>query len=323
MSLNKILLFIFAFFILASDAHAILGLESRREQKRMIADAREAFTKEDYTLVIEITESFFLRTNAPKRRLKRMYLLRGESYKKLGAYDKALLTYGEAMAFFPNDVDLNLALADIYTTGGLSDKAIAVYKEVLELEPSNTDAKLALARAYLAEGFFVRAGMLFKEYTQSVENADSTVYYEYALSNFKANDYDTALSLVQKSIELAPSADAALLLACIYKAKGDTKTAFAAIKQAQSAFPERDDIFLTRALWLAYDDDFNEESYAMAREYLAKHPGNRLALFVEYLSLHRQGKEDRALKSLKALTLQEGSGLIDRFALGLYNGSTK
>ncbi|MDR0952829.1 MAG: tetratricopeptide repeat protein [Elusimicrobiota bacterium] len=319
MCLNKtILLFLLLTFLPTAQAYSFLGLGGRAEQKATIAAVREASSKGDYDTVIELSEEFFTRNiNAPKRRLKRIYLLLGNAYKNRGDYDKALLTYSEAREFYPKDIDLNLALADIYVVGELTDKAVEVYKNILKLDKDNNPAKLGLARAYLSEGLSIRASDLFEEYINNKGETNGLVYYDYALSKFMANDYNKALSLAQEAASFGETADIIFLIAKIYKAQGEEKKAFDTIKLASQMDKTRNDILLLRGLWLAYDEDYQAEALEIANNYLKDKPQSQLANFIKFLANKRAGDNTEASKNLKAITSSEGNGFTKQVALKL------
>lgn len=92
---KKILSVIFAFAMLAllsPQASALFGLKTRALQKQMIADAEESLKQGDYQKSEDILREFLLR-NAPKRRIKKAYLLLGQVYHETKEYNKELLTY--------------------------------------------------------------------------------------------------------------------------------------------------------------------------------------------------------------------------------------
>jgi tetratricopeptide (TPR) repeat protein len=244
----------------------------------------------------------------------------GNAYKMQGAYDKALLKYSEAIEFFPKDIEFNLSLADIYYIGGLLQQAAEVYKKVLLLDPSNTHAKLALARAFLDGGSFSRASQYFKEYIDAVDTRDAKVYYDYALSYFMATNYERAFELTVKAAEFGETADTALLTAKILKARGQKEEAFKKINEAARRWPDREDIYLTCAMWLAFDKNYNKESLEMAEAYLKKHRGNRLALFIKYTALRSQGRGEEAVRNLKAVVSYDSGGFIENLALRILDG---
>jgi len=313
MYLNKKILIFLILLCVAINCHALFGMGAAREQNKMLEDAREAYQREEYSLVIDIMDDFLLKESS-KKRLKEAYFLIGDSYKMLGAYDKAMLRYGEAIEFFPKDIDLNLALGDIYSYGGMTEKAVQIYQKILSIDPKNKLARLSLARAYLADGFFTRASKYFKEYLDISGDENALVFYDYALSFFMANDYDNAFQYAFKADSLKPTARTKLLIAKIYKTKGQDQKAFETIKEAGAQPDAGDEVHLTRALWLAYDGG-QKESMEIADYYLKKDPSNRLALFIKYFALYRLGRENEGRQYLQRIAAQDtNNGFIENIA---------
>ena len=313
MYLNKIILTILILAFAAAPSNAIFGFgKERRAQKAALAEASAAYDRGNYGVTIDIMEEFLLK-GVEKNDLKKAYILIGSSYKKQGAYDKALLKYSEAVEFFPKDIELNLALADIYYIGGLPENAVTIYKKVLQLDKNNLAALLALARAYLANGSFWRSSFYFAEYFGLGGAPAPDIFYDYAQSYFMVNNYQKALELALKSKEMQPSAGAYFLIAKIYKAMGDDKNAFNNIAIA-NAYPEAgDDILLTRALWMAYDEQ-SKEAITIADNYLKKNPGDRLALFIKYFAYYRTGRAQEGMKYLEVIAAHDGDGFIENIA---------
>ena len=75
---------------MALNANAIFGLKDRLVQKEQIAKARQAFAAENYPETIRLMKDFTLR-DAPKRRIKRAYILIADSYIAMEEYDKAMV----------------------------------------------------------------------------------------------------------------------------------------------------------------------------------------------------------------------------------------
>ncbi|MDR1123184.1 MAG: hypothetical protein LBL61_00930 [Elusimicrobiota bacterium] len=318
MRLNKIILSILLLAGAFAPAEAFLwfGGEARRSAA-VIEAARAAYARADYADAVDIMEEFLLK-NTSKKYLREAYDIIGRSHKMQGAYDKALLKYGEAVEFFPKDIQLNLALADIYYLGGLNGKAVQLYDKVLKLDSGNLPARLALARAHLAEGYYTKAARYFGEYLDAGGEADAGFYYDYAVSLFMSGDYGGALSMAQKSAVLKPHARTTFLIAKIYKAVGDEAKAFELIAAAGAQEDAGDEILLTRALWLAADGG-QKEALAMADNYLKNNPQDDLALFIKYIALTRAGRVKEGLKYLEPVAAREGGGLIRNLARKILN----
>jgi tetratricopeptide (TPR) repeat protein/O-antigen ligase len=77
---------------------------------------------------------------------------RGVALEALGARDRAVEAYREAVALDPNNVQLRLRFADNLWRTDQYYQAINEWRTVLGRAPGNVDARLALARAYVRTG---------------------------------------------------------------------------------------------------------------------------------------------------------------------------
>lgn len=312
MSLNKFLI-LFIFLLFALDANALFGLESRKEQKTQIAKARAEFAAGNYKETIKLMQDFTLK-EAPKRRIKRAYDLIAQSYIAMQEYDKALLTLNEALEFYPKDQDLHLNLAEVYYLCDLNKRAIEEYEQILKQDKDNAKANLGLARAMLKEGFYSKACDYFKHYVALTNIKEAPVYYDYATSQYLANNLIPSLELALISLEQRPTPDTKLLIAKIYKSQGDIDKAIKTIQEAWLMDTSRKDIYLTYALWLAYDVNQAKIGLKMAREYLQKEPQNRLALFVKFVAYTRLKKNEQAKQVLEQIAALKEESFIDAVA---------
>lgn len=329
MCLNKIS-FVLAAFLLFFPfvrAEALFGFTARAAQNEMIEQVSTAYAEGDYKTAEEISREFLVKyPSASKKRLKKVYLFLGGAYKAEGQYDKALLVYNEAVEFLPKDEDVNIALGGIYLIGGLTDNAKEIYRRVLAINKANKDAVLGLARAHYEDGFFSRATMFFKEYEEASagEELPSSFFYYYAMAQYFSNHSDLALELAFKSLSAEETPDTLMLIAKIYKNSADEKNALKYLNMALDKAPERTDIYLTKALWLAFDKDTAAEGGKMADAVLLKDGRDKLALFIKYLSLARLGaSEAQSSVYLKKITDLEGDQLIDKLADKLYKAVSK
>ncbi len=299
---------------MALNANAIFGLKGRTEQKEQIAKAREAFAAENYPETIRLMKEFTLR-DAPKRRIKRAYVLIADSYIAMEEYDKAMLTLSEALEFYPKDTGLRLTLAEVYYICDLNTRAIEEYEHVLNLDKDNPKAILGLAQAMLKEGFYSKACEYFKKYIELTNSQAANVYYNYAKSNYMANNFEPALELALISFEQKETPDTKLLIAKIYKSQGKLEKALLTVRDAWLLDINREDIYLTYALWTAYEKSTAKQGLEMAQDYLKEHPKNRLALFVQYIAYTRLGKEKKAKESLRKITASKEKGFINNLAV--------
>ena len=318
---NKLIIFI-SFLLLALNANAIFGLKGRTEQKEQIAKAREAFAAENYTETIRLMKDFTLK-DAPKRRIKRAYVLIADSYIAMEEYDKAMLTLSEALEFYPKDTGLRLTLAEVYYICDLNTRAIEEYEHVLKLDKDNPRAILGLAESMLKEGFYSKACEYFKKYIKLTNSQAANVYYNYALSNYMSNNFEPALELALISFSQKETPDTKLLIAKIYKSQGKLEKALLTIRDAWLMNINREDIYLNYALWTAYEPSKAKQGLEMAQDYLKKHPNNRLALFIKYIAYKRLGKNKQANTTLKEIAALKEKGFIDALAQKLLENTAK
>lgn len=297
MSLNKILSLILILLFLPLQSKAFLGLTNRFDQKHKITAAREAYTNGNYQEAIEIGRKFLSENQeAPKRRVRRIYLVLGDAYAALNDYDHALLTYNEALEVLPKDVGLNLALANLYYKTELYDKSIEFYNKVLQLDDDNSKALLGLGRAYLKIGFLSKSRQYFKNYLDQKKEKDNSVYFDYAMANFLSNNQNIALEYAQKAQKIDENnPDIYFLTAKIYRNLKENEKADNNINQALKLSNNRDDILLTSLLWKAYKQETAKDVFKEIKNYQKQNPNSQLAVFIEGMSLLTQGKKQKAL----------------------------
>ena len=321
MCLNKFFILI-SFLFMALNANALFGLKARSEQKEQLAKARAEYAKGNYPEAIKLMKAFTLR-DAPKRRIKRAYVLIADSYIAMEEYDKATLILNEALEFYPKDQDLRLTLAEVYFLCDLNTRAIEEYQKVLKQDINNPKANLGLARAMLKEGFYSKACDYFNKYVNLTNTKKAKVYFDYATSHYLANNFAPAVELALISFEQEPCADTKLLIAKIYKSQGKIEKALQTIQEAWLMDTDREDIYLTYALWLAYDKQSAEQGLEMALEYLQKTPKNRLALFIEYIAYTKLSKPQQAKAALNQITALQEKGFIDALAKRILENQIK
>lgn len=321
MYLSKFLILI-SFLFMALNANAIFGLKGRIEQKEQIAKARAEYAAGNYRETIKLMKDFTLK-DAPKRRIKRAYDLIANSYIAMQEYDKAMLTLSEALEFYPKDIDLHLNLAKVYFLCDLNTRAIEEYQIVLDQDKNNQQAILGLANAMLKEGFYSKACDYFKKYVKLTNTQDADIYYSYAQSHYLANNFVPALELALISFEQKQTPDTKLLIAKIYKSQGKIEKALQTIRDAWLMDINREDIFLTYALWLSYDKETSHQGLEMAQEYLDKNPKNRLALFIKFIAYTRLNDTKNAQKALKEISALKGKGFIDTLSDKILENTSK
>lgn len=311
MSLNKLFISVLFLSLLPVQGQALFGLSGRSDQKQKISQARAAYADGEYKKTVEIAKDFLMQNqNAPKRRIRRIYVVLGDAYKALGDYDHALLTYNTALEYLPKDIGLNLALAEVYYETGLYDKATEIYQKVIMLEDDNSDALLGLARSYLKMGYLSRSRFYFKQYLEDNHKIDAATLYDYAYVNYLSGNYNFALEYALKSSEVKESAETYFLLAKIYRQLNAALLSKENINLATAFAPEREDIYLTKLLWLSYDKGSAPLALASVQNFLKDNPKSALGLFIEYVSLSKLDRRGEAQKVLKEINGLEGTSFI-------------
>ena len=226
-----------------------------------------------------------------------------------------MLNYNEALEVLPKDIELNLALANLYYKTELYDKAIDFYNKVLLLNKDNSNAMLGLGRAYLQIGFLSKSREYFKDYLKQKGQKDNTVYYDYAVANFLSNNRDLALEYAQKAEEIDKNnPDIYFLIAKIYNTLGEGEKANQNIDKALQLSKNRQDILLTSFLWKAYKQDTVREVLREIKNYQKQNPESQLAVFIEGLSLLTQGNKQKALTVFKKIKRQNEDSFIKEVA---------
>ncbi len=316
MSLSKILPLFLIILFLPLQSKAFFGLTKRFDQKQKIAAARDAYAKGNYQEAIDISKSFLMENQeAPKRRSRRIYIVLGNAYAALNDYDHALLVYNEALEVLPKDIKLNLALANLYYKTELYDKAIEFYNKVLSLDKDNSDALLGLGRAYLQVGFLSKSRQYFKDYLNQKGQKDNSVYYDYALANFLSNNQNIALEYAKKALDIDKNnPDIYFLIAKIYNNLNETEKATENINKALKLSNNRDDILLTSLIWKVYKPSTVKEALQEVKDYQRQNPNSQLAVFIEGMSLLKQGRKQKAIDLFKKIQNQNQDSFIKEVA---------
>ena len=171
---------------------------------------------------LNIIGDLYLGLNAPDRAV-RSFLKVAEEYEKRGLFSQALAIYKKVYKIQPQDSDISLKLADLYSQQGfqsdakdeylktasrfLAEKkfqeAIHVYEKVCRLDRENLDLKKELADLYRQQGYLDAA---LEQLT------------EIAAVRTAQNDFPAAEGLLKEALSLSPADSKALVsLVDLYK----------------------------------------------------------------------------------------------------------
>jgi serine/threonine protein kinase len=129
---------------------------------------------------------------------------KGISFHSLGFLDEAIAEFNQAVRLDSNYFDAYVKLGDLYMEKGIYTFAMEEYNNALKVDHESIDVHKKLAKTYLD---MRRSTESIKEYLVilTLDPNDVKMYLELAAIHELLRDYETALSLTHKFLELAPS----------------------------------------------------------------------------------------------------------------------
>ena len=142
----------------------------------------------------------------------------GVSLRNRGKWDAAIAAYRNALRLMPTLQIARTNLSDAFTRkakahseAGELEAAVAVYLELQELHPNDTHIRNLLGELYLKKGDYADALSVFQHVYNINPNADHALHnliaasHHYARSLSEAEDYATAIQLLEKALQLSPT----------------------------------------------------------------------------------------------------------------------
>lgn len=129
------------------------------------------------------------------------YLALGICYKNLMKNNEALISFQKADELDPDNIDILINLAQLYSIIGFVDKSTSAYEQIISLDSLNNFAMINLAKLYLDTNRISEAKKL---YTTLLFGDTLNSYYhrQLAYTFQKENNIDTALHHYRTSFEL-------------------------------------------------------------------------------------------------------------------------
>ncbi len=116
-----------------------------------------------------------------------LYKLAMENY-RVGKNDEALKWIDKALTLKPNQKDLNILAASLYSSGKQYQKSEAIYKKLISLDKADPDAYLYLAAIYSEQKRYSEAIRYFTQLTKFKNYEQKHLAYYYgARTKFEAN----------------------------------------------------------------------------------------------------------------------------------------
>ncbi len=129
------------------------------------------------------------------------YLALGICYKNLMKNNEALISFQKADELDPDNIDILINLAQLYSIIGFVDKSASSYEQIISLDSLNNFAMINLAKLYLDVNRIYYAKKLYT--TLLFDDTLNSYYHRQLAYTFqKENKIDTALYHYKKSFEL-------------------------------------------------------------------------------------------------------------------------
>ena len=186
--------------------------------------------------IVTLITAIFLVTACSKEARKARLLGDADNYFKAGNYDKAKLTYLNALQLDPQNALAFERIGAMWQDDGAPLRAGAFLKKASELDPKNVQNRIRLARCYVATGRFADGTKeALKVLEQAPDNGDAIITLTEAARS--KEDIEAAEKQLQK---FPKKNDVSYYLAAanLSFSGGDLSTAVNALQQALAADPK-------------------------------------------------------------------------------------
>ena len=186
--------------------------------------------------IVTLILAIFLVTACSKEARKARLLGEADNYFKAGDYDKARLTYLNALQLNPQNALAFERIGAMWQDDGAPLRAAVFLKKASELDPKNVQNRIRLARCYVATGHFADGTKeALKVLEQAPDNGDAIITLTEAARS--KEDIEAAEEQLQK---FPKKNDVSFYLAAanLSFGGGDLSTAVTALQQALAADPK-------------------------------------------------------------------------------------
>ncbi|HJZ10835.1 MAG TPA: tetratricopeptide repeat protein [Acidobacteriota bacterium] len=239
-------------------------------------------------------------------------ILLSKALQRSGDQDKAEAILKEEIAKNSEDLDLHLALIQIYEDGRKFPEALAQLKEMINRLPGNTsmeepERKGTEALIYSHKGY---AEQQLKDYENSIQSyrkarelvpvADRSKIDFYIALNYRSQKkWDEAIQMLDAILKAdANDADSWELLSLIYEEKGDSSNSDKIIEHLIQTHPDLPEYYILKAERLQQRDKY-AESAGYLDGLLKKFPSNDQIYFLMGAAQERLKKWDEAEEAFK------------------------
>ena len=158
------------------------------------------------------------------------------------SYESAVVSYDKALTLAPNNPSILLARASLEIANKNTDEAREYIKQALEIKPNYIDAIFLLVQIETDEGNLSEA-IKYAEYGGEIAPNDPTVFFRIGLLRYNNNNYEGAVSALEKAVILDNSyLDARYLLGQSYKKVGRKSDALNQFNILSQVLPDNEDL---------------------------------------------------------------------------------
>ena len=187
-----------------------------------------------------------------RQNLAQCYNNYGVTLRNREEWDEAIDAYRNALRLMPTLHIAHTNLSDAFTRkanahseAGELDEAVQAYLELQKLHPDEMHIRNLLGELYLKKGDYAEALSAFQRVYNANPNAEHALhnliaaYHHYARGLSDAEDYTTAIQLLQEALRLAPTdLNLRLSLANAYQGAGDYERASIEVSRVLAQAPE-------------------------------------------------------------------------------------
>lgn len=195
--------------------------------------------------------------------LESAHFLLGHAYLQLGAVDKGLVQFDQAVKVAPDNITAWIESGRAYQTLAKHVQALERFNKALAIDDLNGDARLGAARSYIELKEYKRARVIALSMSGVREQEAAGQYLLGVIALANNRPQEAVLSLTKAANEEPTNINAWLGLADAYLALQDHVKAQSALRQAISVEPA----FFEARLRLALLEQQGENHVAAAREF--------------------------------------------------------
>ena len=223
---------------------------------------------------------------------------------KLGQYDLAAAALAEAMKEQPNDLQVNLNLADVYEKSGRLEEAEGVYNRLAEIDKARAkNYYMQVVKIYDTAGQSEKAVAAARRIVE-LEPGNQDNHYNLGLQYFKLQKYPEAIQAFQKALEINPEFSYAWFqTASSYFNQAKYKEAAAAYTKYAEQRPDDPAGWLSIGVCHMYLKDY-ESALEPLKKCIELKPDNASALYnlaICYINLHSEFSARDIYKKLQTL----------------------